>query len=171
MSKCSICTTKKSTLECGLCHCATCKNCTEFITEETFRYADQFPQKLVQSPTYCLNCYTTDVLPEIESYEKMLEQAKEIAVFDITQTKETRLIKRLEPTITVKNCLDQPEATLKLAYIAAKLNFNSIIDMNLKTVKIRDGSYQTSEVNGTAIPAHVSESKLLKDRSLRTNPN
>ncbi len=170
MSKCAVCTTKKPTLECGFCHAAICKSCTDFVDDSTFRYSPQIPNKLQASSTYCLNCYTTDVLPEIEKYQALLVLAKEIRVFDITQTKETRLLKRLEPIIEVKNCVDVPEATLKLAFIAAKLGFNSIIDMRLKTSKIRDGSYQTSEVTGSAIPTELDENKIMRDRSF-SDPN
>lgn len=167
MSKCAVCTTKKPTLECGICHSAICKSCTDFVDENTFRYAPQIPNRLQGSSTYCLNCYTTDVIPEIEQYENLLAVAKEIRVFDSTQGKETRLLKRLEPTIEVKGCSDVPEATLKLAFITAKLGFNCMVDMELKTAKIRDGSYQTSEVNGTAIPTHLDEAKVMRDRTFR----
>jgi hypothetical protein len=109
-------------------------------------------------------------MPEIEKYENLLAEAKEIRVFDITQTKETRLLKRLEPVIEVKSCVDVPEATLKLAFITAQLGFNCMIDMKLKTSKIRDGSYQTSEVNGSAIPTHLDESKVMRDRTF-SDPN
>lgn len=170
MSKCAVCTTKKPTLECGLCHAAICKSCTDFVDDTTFRYAPQIPNKLQVSSTYCLNCYTTDVMPEIEKYQKILAEAKEIRVYDITQTKETRLLKRLEPVIEVKNCLDVPEATLKLAFMTTQLGYNCMIDMKLKTSKVRDGSYQTSEVTGSAIPTHLDEAKVMRDRTF-SDPN
>lgn len=171
MSKCAVCTTKKPTLECGLCHSAICKSCTDFVDQSTFRYAPQIPNKLQASPTYCLNCYTTDVMPEIEKYENLLAEAKEIRVYDITQTKETRLLKRLEPVIEVNGCVDTQEATMKLAFITAKLGFNCMIDMRLKTTKTRDSNnYQSSEVTGSAIPTHLDESKVMRDRTF-SDPN
>lgn len=171
MSTCAVCNHKKAPLECGVCHSKICKSCTEFLLPDTFQYIDQLPQKFGDALAFCMNCYTVDVLPEVEKYQEILAIAENIRVFDISQTKETRLIKRLEPPISVKHCLDVQEATMKMAYIAARLNFNSIIDTDIKTTKIRDGSYQTSECSATCIPANVSEEKLMKDRSLRSNPN
>lgn len=167
---CSVCGKTKAGLNCGVCNCTLCKSCAEFLPQGELQYIDVRPAKL-DSGLFCVNCYTTDVVPEIEKYEEILARAKDIAVFDITQSKETRLLKRLEPPITVEHCLDPFEATMKMAYIAAKLNFNSIVDTNIKTIKIRDGSYQTSECSGVCIPTLLSEAKLLKDRSLRSNPN
>lgn len=169
-AQCAICSSKKVSHECGLCHCSTCKACTSFLDSESFRYIDVKPASM-ESLNYCLECYAQKVLPELHDYEDNLAIAKEIAIFDITQTKETRLIKRKEAEIKVQNCVDREEATLKLAYQAVKLGFNSVIDVDLKFIKIVDGRYQTSEISGKGIPANVSNRKLVKDRSIRSNPN
>lgn len=169
-AQCAICSSKKVSHECGLCKCSTCKACTSFLDAESFRYIDVRPANM-ESMTYCLECYAQKVLPEVQAYEDLMEIAKEISIFDISQTKETRLIKRKEAEIKVEKCVDREEATLKLAYQAAKLGFNSVIDVDLKFKKIVDGRYQTSEISGKGIPANVSDRKLVKDRSIRSNPN
>jgi RNase P subunit RPR2 len=167
---CAICGKAKTTLDCAICESRICKNCAEFITPETFQYADVLPPKMEHTNAFCSHCYTTDVLPAIQTYEDMVAVAKDIRIFDRTQTKETRFIKRLEDPIYVSHCLDAKEATMKLAFIAARMNYNSIVDVEIKTVKIRNGSYQTSEASGTGIPTNVDDSKLMKDRSF-TDPN
>jgi hypothetical protein len=169
-SGCAICNKLKTTLDCAICESRICKSCAEFITSVTFQYIDIIPPKMEHTSAFCTQCYATDVLPAIEDYQGIVELAKNIRVFDKTQTKETRLIKRLEDPVTVEHCVDAKEATMKMAYIAAKRNFNSIVDVEIKTFKIRNGTYQTSDCTGVCVPVNVSDDKLIKDRSF-TDPN
>lgn len=92
-------------------------------------------------------------------------------VFMKAQFKETRLIKRLEDPISVVACADYDETLLRLAFRAAQLNYNGIIDVDITSKKVRTGNYQTSVFSGTAIPANVREDKLIKDRSNWSSPN
>lgn len=169
-SKCELCANKNPQFQCGICHCHICKKCTQFLDEDAFKYIDVRPPEMT-SQTYCETCFNDKVSPEILKYEEILEQANDIRIFDITQTKETRLLKRKEPKIKVEGCLDKEEAQLKLAYQAAKLGFNAVIDVEIKLKKIINGRYQTSEASGVGVPVQVTEKKLVKDRSFRSDPN
>lgn len=168
---CAICNKPKTVLDCAICESRICKSCAEFITPTTFKYIDFLPAKMEHTNAFCTQCYATDVLPAIEAYENVVADAKNIRVFEKTQTKETRLIKRLEDPIVVEHCIDIQEATMKMAYIATKKGFNSIVDTDIRTVKIRNGTYQTSECSGTCIPVNVSDDKIIKDRSIARDPN
>lgn len=120
---------------------------------------------------YCNACYDQHVANALNDYEQTLAKAQEILVFDKSQSKETRLIRRLEKPLSVEQGLDEQEVTLRLAFMAAEKKYNSIIDMDIKATKVRQGAYQTTIYSGKAIPANVSDHKLLKDRSLWSNPN
>lgn len=120
---------------------------------------------------FCSTCYTEKVSPEQAKYEALIETAKNILVFEITQGKETRLIKRKEAKITVNDCPDRDETMLRLAFQAAEKGFNAIIDVDIKAKKVKEGKYQHTMYSGTAIPAHVTDNKLVKDRSIWSDPN
>ncbi len=167
---CYLCQKPKATLQCGLCTEAICKSCTRFLEEETFSFFKKIPAHLSHT-TYCEPCYHNNVEPEFSNYEDIIAKAKNILVFSKTQGKETRLIKRIEDPVSVIKCNDYDETILRLAFFAAESGYNAIIDVDLKSEKIRKGGYQTSEWTGTAIPAQVTDAKLIKDRSTWSDPN
>ena len=167
---CYLCQKPKATLDCGICSEAICKSCTRFLDEDSFSFLKKVPQKLSHT-TYCEPCFHSDVEPQFENYNRTLETAKNIAVFMKNQGKETRLIKRLEEPVQVVNCADHDETLLRLAFFAAEKGYNAIIDVELKSEKVRNGSYQTSSWTGTAVPTQVDDAKLMKDRSIWSNPN
>ncbi len=172
MDHCCICQKKlkPEPLVCGVCNSGICKNCTEFLPEDTFYYAGKKPQ-LVKSSAFCQTCYVTDINVLVSKDLELLNRAREIRVFSKSQTKETRLIKRPEFGMTINNALDEPELILKMAYQAVLLECNSIIEVETKQTKVRNGSYQTSTWSGFCYPTNVDDSKLVKDKSIRDNPN
>lgn len=167
---CVVCQKTKSLNACGACGDTVCKSCAQFVDEDTFKYQAHKPAS-VQHSLYCPVCFDQHVAEAIHHYEDTLNKAYEIAVFEISQSKETRLIKRLEKTIRLENETDRNDAIMKLAFIAAEKNFNSIIDVDIVGKKVRDGSYQTTSYTCSAVPVNVSDRKLLKDRSLKSYPN
>lgn len=130
----------------------------------------QIPQELSGS-AYCGACYTTKVLPALDSYAQTLEQAKEILVYTKSQGKETRFIRRTEKPVRVEKCNDYDEIILRLAFFAAQAGFNAIIDVDIRSEKIRTGGYQTTLWSGVGTPANVQNHQLVKDRSIWQNPN
>ncbi len=89
-----------------------------------------------------------------------MESAKNVFVYYKAQSKETRLMKRSESPLQVNACADRDETVLRLAFLAVKLGFNAIIDVDLVSKKVRDGSYKILTWNGTAVPAIVDAEKL-----------
>ncbi|MFN3696374.1 MAG: hypothetical protein ACK4VO_02940 [Pseudobdellovibrio sp.] len=167
---CPFCQKSKNLQSCEACHEIVCKNCAQFVSEATFKFSQTLLQKKFHQ-VYCPTCFNNEVADHVNQYENTVEKAKEIAVFDISQSKETRLIKRLEKAFKLENETDEEDAIMKLAYLAAEKGFNAIIDVDIKPTKVRDGSYQTTIYTCTAIPAQVTDRKLIKDRSLRSYPN
>lgn len=167
---CYLCHKPKATLHCGLCTEAICKSCAQFLDDESFAFLKKVPANLAHT-TYCEPCFHNTVTPELEAYQATFERAKNVLVFGKSQSKETRLVKRLEDPVKVVDCPDHDEAVLRLAFFAAQKKYNAIIDVDLKSEKVKTGSYQTSKWTGSGIPAQVIEGKLVRDRSFSTDPN
>lgn len=172
MSQCVVCNKqlKADPLNCGHCHSDVCKSCAEFLSEESFKYADPKPIN-ENNKCFCKTCFNLEISPLLNDYEEMLSKAHDVRVFTKSQSKETRLIKRVAEPIKIQNGLDEQDVLLRMAFKTAVLNYNSIVDVDIKSTKVRSGSYQTSTWAGTGIPAQVDDSKLVKDRSIRDNPN
>lgn len=169
-SSCITCLKSKANLTCGLCTGSICKKCAEFVPGETFSFLKTIPPELSHS-TYCGNCYGEHVAPAQVSYDETMETARNIMVFMKSQAKETRLIRRQEPEVKVAACADHDETIMRLAFLAAQLKYNALIDVLITPKKIVEGHYQTTVYSGSGIPAQVHEAKLIKDRSLWSNPN
>lgn len=167
---CCICQKPKTTLVCGVCQQDVCKSCTVFLENDQFSFLESKPDFL-KSAAFCSACYTEKVAPELAKYEETMEAAKSILVFEITQGKETRLLKRKEPKITVIECPDKNETILRLAFLAVQKGFNAIIDVDLKYKKVKEGKYQHTIYSATAIPANVTDKTLVRDRSIWSDPN
>jgi hypothetical protein len=105
------------------------------------------------------------------SYDETLQKARNILVYEKSQSKETRLMKRKTPPIAVQNCDDYDETVLRLAFLAAKAGFNAIIDVHVTSEKVRENSYQTTIFKGTAVPINLNPNHVARDRALWQNPN
>lgn len=97
--------------------------------------------------------------------------AKEVLVYLKKQSKETRLISRREDWIEIKDVVDHDEAILRLAFFAAEQGFNAVIDIEVHSEKIKNGSYTTMKWKSKGVPAHVDADRLVKDRTFWQNPN
>lgn len=161
---CSICNASKAPNTCRACESVVCKNCVETVTDETFEYAD-FTEANSPIGSYCSSCYTTEIVPKLETYEAILERAKDVAVFTLDQSKESRLVKRSDLKLKIDECPDKDALLMRLAYMAAKAGYNTLVDVDLVYSKVRDGSFKLSNWAGTATAANYT------DRGPKTNPN
>lgn len=146
---CAICNASKAPQTCRACESSICKNCVEFVSDETFEYADYTD---ANSPVgfYCSSCYTTDIVPKVDEYEEIVGRAREVTVFNTTQTKEARLIKRTDMNLKIDECEDKDVLLMKLAYLAAKAGHDTLVDVDLVYTKKRDGSFKLANWAGTA---------------------
>ncbi len=167
---CSICQKPKSNLQCGLCNETVCKGCAEFIPEDTFSFLKKIPDELKHT-IFCLSCYNTAVQGQLAAYNEIMQRAKDVMIFTKSQAKETRFVKRDQIPYKIKECTDHDEVIMRMAFKAVQMNFNSVIDVEVLTEKVRIGSYQTSKFAGSGMPANVILSSLVKDRSLWSTPN
>ncbi|MGE4130777.1 MAG: hypothetical protein AB7F86_04020 [Bdellovibrionales bacterium] len=146
---------------CQICSCLPDKADRRFVDSETFAYSEH-PPKGVSDGLYCTTCYENLVEPALLEYEETLEKAKNVNMFYASQSKESRFIRRIERPITVQNCSDRDEAILKLAFITVQSGKNAMVDVDLKSAKVRIDGYQTSTWSGRAIPVQIEESVLQR---------
>lgn len=169
-SSCNHCGKTKAPYTCGCCLDTLCKSCVQFMPDDAFQFLTNRPKEISHN-WYCSVCFGQNVVPALAEYEAIAEHARGVLVFDVTQGKETRFVKRLEKPIIIASGADEQDITMRLAYMAAEKNFNALVDVDIKAVKVRDGSYQTTAYSGKGIPTNVTDRKLMKDRSLWSDPN
>jgi hypothetical protein len=109
-----------------------------------------------------MTCYGQHVEPALESYNEVLERAKQVFVFYKSQRKAIPLTGRSKIIMRVEENHDRDETILRLAFFAAEQSFNAIIDVDVTSEKVRNGSYQTSKWKGSGFPASIDTVKLDK---------
>lgn len=147
--------------QCQKCECPLRKGEVEFVDENTFSFLSA-PPTGVELGSYCIQCFDAHVRPEVDKYNEKLELAKNVNVFYSSQSKESRFVRRIEKPIKVEKCQDKDEAVLRLAFLAVQQNKNSIVDVDLNSIKVRNGSWQSSLWSGRAIPADIDERNLQR---------
>ncbi len=171
---CSVCQKSKPSLVCSACHSPVCKHCAQFIDVDSFTYAPERLAKIRSQYTdgvFCSVCFENHIAAEVNEYETTLAEAKKVSVFFKKHSKETRLIKRREEIVRVVDCPDYDEAILRLAFQAAKVKCNALIDVILDSKKMNVGTYTHAKWSGNGRPARVDEKVLTHDRMVIGNPN
>ncbi len=158
---CTICQKPKAKLECGLCKEPICKGCTQFVDENFFSFQKEIPKDLAFT-TFCGTCFNLTIEPAIENYEETMQKAREVSLFYKDQGKETRRMVRAEKPIVIENCLDKDELILRLAFRAAEESFNTLVDVDLVSQKVKQGNYQHLIWKGTAVPISLEPEKLKR---------
>jgi hypothetical protein len=136
-----------------------CKGCAEFLDNATFSFMKKIPEELTHT-YYCMSCYNTHIVPALESYNEVMERAKRLYVFFDTRRNPVQYIKKAKEEVRVDDCEDRDETILRLAFLAAQVGYNAVIEAAVVSEKIRNGGHQKSRWKGTAIPAMVDAEKL-----------
>ena len=151
---CDTCLKNKTAIKCDECQAPSCKKCTEFTLESFEELQPMLPENL-KAKILCTRCYSDSFENEFNELQNIYEQAKEVKIYEKKLSAETRLIPRVEQAITVEDCSDAKEVMMRLAFQAAKSGFNSLLDVEFKSSKSRDGSYKFVTWKGAGVPANV----------------
>lgn len=154
--------------KCKVCSLALKKGEAQFVDESTFEYLKVLPDEVTLG-AFCYSCFDRIVGPQLDAYNEKLEQAKNVNVFYASQSKESRFVRRKEKQIQVEDCDDKEEVVMRLAFIAVEAHQNTLLDVEITSIKTRNGGWQSSRWAGKAIPATVDESRLR--RRFPTTPN
>jgi len=151
---CSICRKPKATKNCDLCGALICGGCTQFLEEGTFSFLKDTPKDITHS-WYCSNCFESKVTPAREAYDEVMTRAKNLYVFFKAQKREPPILKRAKKPVKEVDRVDRDETILRLAFAAAEMGYNALIDTDVVAVKVRNEGYQKMSWRGTATPAQV----------------
>jgi hypothetical protein len=159
----------KKNLRCIACASQLQKYDAQFVDEETFAFLKRLPAGVALG-VYCNPCFDAQVKNELDRYTEKMARAKNVNIFYLTQSKESRFVRRIEKPIEVTGCHDREETILRLAFLAIEAGNNALVDVALNAGKItHDGGYKTSRWSGKAIPADIEESALK--RRFMSSPN
>ncbi len=150
---CSTCQKPKANYKCGICASVVCKSCAQLVASDSFAFLTDVSEELTRG-TYCYQCFDSKVEPELSEYNSLMDRARKINVFYKKQSKESRIFKRTAAQLKVENCADRDEALLRLAFMAARLNYNMLVDVDLSAQKVRHAGYQTSRWQAVGIPVN-----------------
>lgn len=153
---CGTCLKPKAELNCKSCGNDVCKYCAQFVSEEQVAFMPEDDVSL-KPGAYCNICFEREIKDQVDEYNAILQRAKNVNVYFVTQGKETRMIRRMKESYEVEECADRDEAVLRLAFMAARSGFNCLVDVDVRAKKIRDGAYQTMKWSGTATAANIIE--------------
>lgn len=152
LTTCEICLSKKTAIKCHLCSKASCKLCVQFVDENAFELQDLLPEN-VRDKAFCPNCYDEHINEQLKEFLKTMELAKNVNVYEKDQGAETRFMRRIQKPIKILECDDRKETLLRLAYLAAKQGFDTIVDVELVSKKVKQGgSYKKIVWSGSAVP-------------------
>lgn len=164
---CDICEgpAEKGAHACGICAKHVCKNCLHYIDTNHFSFFSKVPQELTVG-NYCPICWDEKVVPAQARYDELMEKAKDVYYLSKAYPGYVRVLRRHTKRVSVPECRDRRETIVRLAFFAAELGFNAIIEAEVDSSKIRMGGRQTSNWFGSAMPANV-DSAQLERSSLR----
>ncbi len=159
--ECAACRRPKGVLSCGICQESICKKCALFVEESTFSFLEVIPETLRHS-YYCPTCHEDHVSQAFSSYNETMDRAKEVYFFFETQRKFIPIMSRSKELLKVDECVDRDEIILRLAFKAAELGYNGVIEAKVVSEKVRNESYQKSRWIASGFPAHLKIEKLIQ---------
>jgi hypothetical protein len=151
---CFICQKPKAPKTCELCHGSICKACQQTLSTDAFLYLAKIPTRLSHS-SYCVKCYDDEVLPALTDYNEMTERAKDVYYLSKAYPGWIRVLQRHTKRVVVDDCDDRRETILRLAFQAAEMGFNAIIEAEVESFKTRNHAYQSARWKGSAMPAKI----------------
>jgi hypothetical protein len=164
---CAVCGGPKAPKTCGLCEASICKTCQEILGSEAFLYMNPIPENL-RHVSYCVRCYDEQVAAPLAAYEAMADKARNVYFLTQDYKGYVRIMSRHKIRISIDDCDDRRETILKLAYRAAELGFNAIIQSRVESVCVNaPGGYQSSRWKASALPAIIDGEQLERSSLLR----
>ena len=162
---CASCGALKSPFSCGICQIALCKSCVQEVDSHSFSYFSKIPAELKKG-NICPKCYEDKILPHKQRFDELLEKANDIYFLTKSYKGYVRVHNKHSKRVVVEDCDDRRETIVRLAFFAAELGFNAIIDSEVESKKVRMGKYQSTRWFGSAVPAKI-DGEQLERSSLR----
>ena len=161
MEECISCRKPKANLTCELCMEPVCKSCVEIITPTEFDFRPELEDEL-KHERYCSSCYANTVEPAQQAYLETMEKARDVLVFFNTQKARLPVTSKELDLVKIPECLDRDEAILRMAFQAAQLGHNALVETEVVCKKVRNEGYQKMIWQGEGRPATVDEVRLQR---------
>jgi len=167
VQNCAVCgeAAGKGSHPCGICARHVCKNCLEYVDTNAFSFFSRCPPELLLA-NYCPTCFDEKVLPQRVRYDELMEKAKDVYFITKAYPGYVRVLRRHTKRVIVEKCDDRRETIVRMAFFAAELGFNSIIEAEVDSTKVRMGGRQSSLWHGSSMPANI-DGEQLERSSLR----
>lgn len=156
---CLACRRPKANVSCGICQEPLCKSCALFLDASSFSFMKKIPEDLSHT-YYCPSCHDAQVAPALESYNEVMERAREAYFFFVTQRKPIPIIKKSKEKVFVSSCDDRDETILRLAFLAVEQGYNAVVQAEVDSQKVRNEGYEKSVWKGEGFPAEVDAARL-----------
>jgi uncharacterized protein YbjQ (UPF0145 family) len=114
----------------------------------------------------CPACFDQQVRPHQLRMEELLEKAKDVYFLTKAYPGYVRVIQKHTKRVSIDDCDDRRETIVRLAFFAAELGCNAIIEAEVDSKKVSMGKYQSSRWFGSAMPAKI-DGEQLERSSLR----
>lgn len=159
-NECLSCRKRAGAYACVSCEDPVCKPCSETVSDPLFVSLESIPEAQVAG-RFCGRCFDSEMGPRLDAYRTTLEAAKQVFIFFTSQKKSIPLIRKSKTLVVVESCADRDETILRLAYFAAKEEYNAVVDVDVSVKKIRaGGSTKTADWKGQGYPALVDGAKV-----------
>jgi hypothetical protein len=165
VQNCASCGAVKASFNCGLCQKNLCKNCVQEVDSHAFSFFSKIPEELKKG-NICPTCFEDKILPHKKRFDELLEKANDIYFLTKSYKGYVRVHNKHSKRVIVADCDDRRETIVRLAFFAAELGFNAIIDSEVESKKVRMGKYQSTRWYGSALPAKI-DGEQLERSSLR----
>ncbi|MEO5668817.1 MAG: hypothetical protein ABIR96_12215, partial [Bdellovibrionota bacterium] len=164
---CAVCNGPKATKTCRLCEAMVCKKCIETLGTDAFVLLPKIPIELSHS-MYCARCYDTHVAAPFAAYEEIAAKAEGVYFVTRDYNGYVHVIERHTTRVSVEICEDRRITILKMAYLAAQLGFNAIIDAKVQSFSYNlEGGYQSARWKGSSLPAKIDGAQLERTSLMR----
>lgn len=160
MSSCSSCQNTKAPLQCEHCEQSLCKNCLQTIPEGAFSFYTKVPVELSHT-RYCPACYNRYIIDAQAKYDEIMTLARDVYIFYLGRKGRLPILSESKKKLSVPACLDKDEILMRIAFQAAELGFNAVIETDLVVKKTRDSrAYQSATWSVTGFPVKVDTKKI-----------
>ena len=135
------------------------------MESEAFTYMSKVPADLAHA-RYCPRCYDAKIAQAVIDYEAMVEKAKDVYFLTKAYPGYVRVLRKHTKRVVVEDCADRRDTIVRMAFFAAELGFNAIIEAEVESFKTRSHGYLSSRWKGSAMPAQI-DGEQLERASLR----
>ena len=154
-SICISCRKPKAETDCGVCGEGICRKCRLFQPEGSFSYWSEPLAPELTHVNYCGGCFDAHVGPFKARYDELMDAARKINVFYKDSNSLFRIIRKSVRMLEVSEVTDRDDLVMRMAFMTAIAGYNSLVDVEISSKKVRNEGYQTQVWSGRGWSADI----------------